>query len=72
MWCRERHQRLLGVFTISVSWEVGGLDEKGEGIQVQIGNYKNSHRVVKCGTGTTVNNIVITMDGVRWVLDLTG
>ena len=29
---------------------------------------QNSHRDVNCSVGNTVNNIVITMYGVRWVL----
>ena len=33
---------------------------------------QNSHGDVKYSTGNTVNNIVITMYGVRWVLDLLG
>ena len=31
---------------------------------------QNSHRDVKYSTGNMVNNIVITMCGARWVLDL--
>ena len=39
---------------------------------MQIASYKNSHRDVKYTIGDTVGNIVITMYGDRWVMDLFG
>ena len=45
---------------------LGVLGKKCEGI----GSYKNSHRDVKYNIGNVVNNIVITMDGARWVLEI--
>ena len=33
---------------------------------------KNSHTDIKCSIGDIVNNIVVTMYGARWVLDISG
>ena len=33
---------------------------------------QNSHRDVECSTGNTVNNVVITVYGAWWILDLLG
>ena len=35
---------------------------------MQVASYKNSHTDVKYSIGNTVNNTVISMCGVRWVL----
>ena len=57
--------------------EVFGITgEKGKGIKkYKLGTnwlFKNSQRDVKYSIGNTVNNILITMYGVRWVQDLWG
>ena len=49
---------------------VGGLGVKGEGLNSTNGQLRSSHRDVKYSTGNTVNNIVITVHGARWVLNL--
>ena len=46
------------------------MGEKGEGIKMhKLPNIK-SHGDVKYSIGYTVNDIVITMYGIRWVPDL--
>ena len=50
--------------------KVGGMDEKGEGIK-KYKQLQNSHMDVKYSIGNIVN-ILITLYGVRWVLDLSG
>lgn len=52
----------------------GWKDElkRGRDSEVQSASYKNSCGDIKYSTESTVNNIVITTHGVRWVLDLTG
>ena len=56
-------------------WEVGKVGEIGKKVE-GIKKYKlvvtNSHRDVKYSIRNTVNNILITMYGVRWILDLSG
>ena len=50
-----------------------GMGEKGEREEkVQIASYLNSHGDIKYSLCNIANNIVITMYGVRWVLDLSG
>ena len=51
---------------------VGGLGEEGEGIRSTNGWSQDSREDVKHSAGTTVNNTVITMCGVRWALHLSG
>ena len=55
-------------------WEEdGGMGEKGEEIkEYLIINYKIVTGTLKYSTGNIVNNIVIVVCGVRWVLDLRG
>lgn len=48
-------------------WE--GLGENGEAIKYKSAA-TNTHGDVKYGMGNIENNILITMCGVRWVLDL--
>lgn len=36
----------------------------------QIGSYKNNHKDIKSNVGNIVNNTIIIMCGVTWVLDL--
>ena len=46
--------------------------EKGL-VSIEIGSYTmSSHGDVKYSIGNTVNNTVMTLYGVRWVLDLLG
>ena len=52
-------------------WEGVGW-KRGRDYDVQITWNKNSHGNVKYNIGTIVSNIVITMYGARWVLDLVG
>lgn len=40
---------------------------KGTNWQLQ-----NGHRVVKYSTGNTVNDILITVYGARWILEISG
>lgn len=44
-----------------------GVGEEGGGIRITNWQLQNSHRDVKYGTGDTVDNVVITTYGVRWV-----
>ena len=55
-------------------WEgCWGLGEKGEGMKkYKFASYKSSHEDVKYNMGNIVNNIVITVYGIRWVLNLSG
>ena len=48
------------------------MDEKGEEIEKYKLEVTSSHRDVKHGIPDRVSNIVITMYGARWVLDLSG
>ena len=50
-----------------------GLGEKGErDSDGQIGSYMNSHRDVEYSAGNIVSNVVITLYGASWALDLLG
>ena len=56
-------------------WIGGGCGGIGEGMRVLRSTnqqLQNSHGDVKYSIGNTVNNILITMYGVRWVQDLSG
>ena len=55
---------------LGVEW--GAEWTRRRDLHVQIASCNNSQRNVKCGTGNTVNNLVLTVYGVRWVLDLSG
>ena len=46
--------------------------EKMKGLTSTIWQLQNSHRDVKDSIGNVVNNIAMTMYGVRWVPDLLG
>ena len=48
------------------------MGEKGEGIKKYKLAITNSHRDIKCSIGNIVSNSIITMYGVKWVLDLSG
>ena len=50
---------------------VGG-QWKGKGIKKGKLVATNSHRIVKYSIGNVVNNVVMTVHGARWVLDLLG
>ena len=52
--------------------KLGEQVKKGKGIRCKMARNKNSHGDVKYNTGNIVNNIVITVYGVRWVLVLAG
>ena len=51
---------------------LGGWVNKVQGLRSTNLLLQNSHVAVKYRTGNRVNNIVITMSGVRWVQDLSG
>ena len=53
-------------------WWIGGMGEKVKGLRSTDWELQNSHGDVKYSLGNIVNNIVITMYGARWVLDLFG
>lgn len=46
---------------------IGGLGEKVRRLRSTNWQLENSQGHVKYGTGDMVNNIVLTMDGVRWI-----
>ena len=48
-----------------------GISENNEGIKYKQ-EVKNSHGNVKYSIGNTVNDVVITLYGARWVLELSG
>ena len=53
----------------------GGVDnwvKKVKGLKSTNWQLQNSHRDVKYSIGNIANNIVITVYGVRWVLELSG
>ena len=50
----------------------GAIGEKGEEIRKYKLVVTNSHRDVKYSTGNTVNNVLVTTYGVRWVRILLG
>ena len=51
---------------------LGGWVEKVKGLKSTNSLLQNSHEDVKYSIANIVNNILITMHGVRWVLDLLG
>ena len=51
---------------------MGRWVEKGKGLRSINWELQNSHRDVKYSTGNVVNNIVITMSGARWILEISG
>ena len=48
------------------------LGSSGWRLQVQIASFKKSHRGVKYSIGNAVSNIVVTIFGVRWALEISG
>ena len=50
----------------------GGISGKDEEIKKYKWKLQNSQRDVKYSIGNIVNNILITMYGVRWIQDLLG
>lgn len=52
--------------------ELGSWAEKVKGLEAQIGSYRVSCGNVKFSTGNRVNDIVMTVYGARWVLDVLG
>ena len=67
----ENRNRLIdaeNILTVA-RWELSGWDgcEKGKGIKSTNWLLRNSPGDVKYSMGNVVNNIVITMYGVRWV-----
>ena len=52
--------------------EIGELGEKGEGIKKYTLVVQNSPRDVKDSTGVILSNIVTTIYGARWVLEILG
>ena len=50
----------------------GGWVKKGKGLRSTNWWLQNSPRDVKLSTGNVVNNIVITMCGARWALEISG
>ena len=50
----------------------GGLGEKGEGIKSTNWLLPNSHRDIKYSLGNVDNNVVMTMCGARWALEISG
>ena len=63
---QNKHTNKTETYTDTVKTEVGRMGE-------QVGrskNLQNSHRGMKYSIGNTVSNILITVDGVRWVWDL--
>ena len=55
---------------LSEGEQLGRRVEKGKGLRSINWELQNSHRDVKYSIGNVVNNIVITMDGARWVLEI--
>ena len=51
---------------------LGDWEKKVKGLRRTNWKLQNSHRDVKHSTGNTVNNIVVTMYGARWVLEISG
>ena len=49
---------------------MGAKDERDE--EVQIASYENRHEDVRCSIGNAVHHPVVTVCGVRWVLDVSG
>ena len=69
---RNKLTHTENILTVS-RWERGcGVSEKGEGIREYRLVVTNSHGEVQYSTGNTVGNVVITVYGVRWGLDLLG
>ena len=51
----------------------GGMDKtRGKGLRCANCHLKNSHKCLRCSAGNTVSDIVVTMRGARWALDLPG
>ena len=59
---------------VTVARQAAGetLDERGERIKKYKLVVTNSHESVKCSTGNTANNILITTYGGWWVVDILG
>lgn len=52
-------------------WEFGEMGEKGKEVEYTNWYLQNSHRDVKYSIWNTAN-IIVTMYGAKWVLDLLG
>ena len=51
---------------------MGGLGEKGKGIEVQTGSYQRVVVYIKYSIGNIVSNVVITMYGASWIMEMSG
>ena len=54
-------------------WDVGGLGDKAEGTKKHRDRWsQNSRRDVKHSAGNTVSDVVVTVCGARWALEISG
>ena len=60
------------IFKIQQKNLLRDLGEKGKGIKKSKLELHNNHRDGKYSIGNTVSNLIITVYGVRWELDLSG
>lgn len=52
--------------------ELGGLDGEGEGIEKGRSVVTGQSQDVQCGTGNTVSDVVLTVQGAGWPPEIAG